>query len=236
MKDLKEALTFDDVLLQPQKSSIKSRKDVSLKTNLTKNITLNAPIISSNMDTVTESIMAIKLARKGGIGIIHRFMTIQEQVNEVFRVKRAESILVDKPYTLTKEKTVLDAKNFMLQKGISGILIVNENGKLEGICTSRDVTFETDMKKPINEVMTKNSKLITAKHGISIKEAKDILHKNRIEKLPIIDENGFLTGLITSSDIKKTERHPNACKDKRGSSRSKRRLLRKNRSTNQSRL
>jgi IMP dehydrogenase len=216
MKDLKLGLTFDDVLLTPQKSSINSRKDVSLKTKLTKNITLNIPLISANMDTVTESTMAIAMARKGGIGIIHRFMTIQEQVGEVFKVKRAESILVDNPYTLTKEKTVLDAKNFMLQKGISGILIVDEKGKLEGICTSRDIIFEGDLKKPIQEIMTKNSDLITAKFGISPIEAKEILHKNRIEKLPIIDENGFVTGLITSSDIKKTEKNPNACKDKKG--------------------
>jgi IMP dehydrogenase len=216
MKDLKLALTYDDVLLKPQKSSIKSRKDVSLKTNLTKNITLNIPLISANMDTVTESAMAIQMARKGGIGIIHRFMTIQEQVNEVFKVKRAESIFVDNPYTLTKEKTVLDAKEFMKTKGISGILIVDPKGKLEGICTSRDIIFERELKKPISEIMTKNSNLITAKFGISPGEAREILHKNRIEKLPIIDENGFLTGLITSSDIKKIERHPYACKDKKG--------------------
>jgi IMP dehydrogenase len=216
MKDLKLALTYDDVLLKPQKSSIKSRKDVSLKTNLTKNIILNIPLISANMDTVTESAMAIAMARKGGIGIIHRFMTIQEQVNEVFNVKRAESIFVDNPYTLTKEKTVLDAKEFMKTKGISGILIVDSKGKLEGICTSRDIIFERELKKPIEEIMTKNSNLITAKFGISPEEAREVLHKNRIEKLPIIDENGFVTGLITSSDIKKTEKNPNACKDKKG--------------------
>lgn len=215
-KTINRGLTFDDVLLIPKKSNIYSRKDVSLKTKLTKNIILNNPIVSSNMDTVTESKMAISMARKGGIGIIHRFMPIEDQVYEVLKVKRAESIFLDNPYTLEKNNTVREAISLMETKEISGILIIGSKGKLEGILTSRDVRFEDNIDRKISEIMTKNSELISAEYGISLDEAKEILHKYRIEKLPIVDNKGYLIGLITSSDIKKRERFPNACKDKKG--------------------
>jgi IMP dehydrogenase len=213
---IKRGLTFDDVLLVPKKSSIYSRKDVSLKTKLTKNIVLNSPIISSNMDTVTESKMAIAMARKGGIGIIHRFMSIEDQMNEVLKVKRAESIFLDNPYTLEKNNTVKEALFLMKDKEVSGILIVDSKGKLDGILTSRDVRFEENINRKISEIMTKNSELISSEYGINLEEAKKILHKYRIEKLPIVDNKGYLIGLITSSDIKKREKFPNACKDKKG--------------------
>lgn len=215
-KIIKRGLTFDDVLLVPKKSNIYSRKNVSLKTKLTKNIILNNPIVSSNMDTVTESKMAIAMARKGGIGIIHRFMPIEDQVYEVLKVKRAESIFLDNPYTLEKNNTVREAISLMENKEISGILIIDSKGKLEGILTSRDVRFEENIDRKISEIMTKNSELISAEYGISLDEAKEILHKYRIEKLPIVDKKGYLIGLITSSDIRKRERFPNACKDKKG--------------------
>ena len=215
-KIIKRGLTFDDVLLVPKKSNIYSRKDVSLKTKLTKNIVLNNPIISSNMDTVTESKMAIAMARKGGIGIIHRFMSIEDQIYEVLKVKRAESIFLDNPYTLEKKNTVREAISLMKTKEISGILIIDSKGKLEGILTARDVRFEDNIDRKISEIMTKNSELINAEHGINLEEAKEILHKYRIEKLPIVDNKGYLIGLITSSDIRKRERFPDACKDKKG--------------------
>jgi len=213
---MKRGLTFDDVLLVPKKSSVYSRSDVSLKTKLTRNIILNNPIISSNMDTVTESDMAITMARSGGLGIIHRFMNIKDQLNEVLKVKRAESIFLDNPYTLEKNNTVSDAICLMNNKNVSGILIINSKGKLEGILTSRDVRFEKNLERKISEIMTNNSELISAQYGITLEKAKEILHKYRIEKLPILDDKGYLIGLITSSDISKMEKFPNACKDNKG--------------------
>ncbi len=213
---IKRGLTFDDVLLIPKKSNIYSRKEVSLKTKLTKDIVLNNPIISSNMDTVTEADMAITMARKGGMGVIHRFMSTEEQINEVSKVKRSESIFLDNPHTLEKDNTVREAISLMNNKGISGILIIDSKGKLEGILTSRDIRFEEDMDKKISNIMTKNSELISSEYGIKLEEAKEILKKYRIEKLPVVDKKGYLIGLITSSDIRKREKFPNSCKDKKG--------------------
>lgn len=209
-----EGLTFDDVLLIPNKSNIVSRKDVDTKTKLTKKLEINIPVISANMDTVTESEMAIAMAREGGIGIIHRFIPIEKQVNEVKRVKRSESIIIENPYTLNIDAKLRDVNYLMNEKEVGGILILNNDGKLIGILTHRDILYQNDLDTNITELMTRD--VITAKHGISIDEAKKILHSNRIEKLPLVDDNGNLKGLITSKDILKMERHPKAAKDKKG--------------------
>ncbi len=213
-KVLGEALTFDDVLLVPQKSDIESRRDVDISTLLSKDIKINIPVISSNMDTVTESQMAIAVAREGGIGIIHRFMSIEDQANEVRKVKRSEGILIEYPYTLRPEQTLGDALNLMEIYKISGLLITDVNKKLLGILTSRDILFEKDFNKKIESLMTKT--LITAPFGTNMETAKDILHENKIEKLPLVDENGVLKGLITTKDIIKKEQFPRASKDSKG--------------------
>lgn len=214
--DIKEALSFDDVLLVPKKSSVYSRKDVDVSTNLTKRLKLNIPIVSSNMDTVTEAGMAIAMARLGGIGIIHRFNTIEQQVQEVLKVKRAESIIIEQPYSLSPANTLKDAKLMINNYLISGIIVVDANGKFEGILTNRDILFETDDKKRISELMTKKENCIIGSPNISMEKAKDILHANKIEKLPLVDDEGFLRGLITSSDILKKEKHPLSAKDSKG--------------------
>ncbi len=211
--DIAEGITFDDVLLIPRRSAIISRKDTDLSTRLSRNIRLNMPIISANMDTVTEANMAIAIAREGGIGIIHRFMSVEQQVHEVEKVKRSESIVIEQPYTISPNNTVADAKNMMKDLGVSGLLVVDNEGRLSGIVTRRDVQFEQDKKKIAN-IMTKN--VIKAQYGISIEEAKDILHKHRIEKLPLVDENNRVKGLITAKDINKMEEYPLASKDKKG--------------------
>jgi IMP dehydrogenase len=211
--DFKEGLTFDDVLLVPKRSPIVSRSQTNLKTRLSRNIGLNIPLVSANMDTVTESQMAIALAREGGIGIIHRFMTIEDQVDEILRVKRSESVVIEQPYTVSPDMTVLDLKKKMAEYGVSGML-VEESGKLAGIITRRDITFENNNKRKVSELMTKE--IITAKAGTTIEQAKEILHKHRIEKLPLVDTNGGIAGLITSKDIQKMEDYPHAAKDKKG--------------------
>ena len=211
--NIREGLTFDDVLLIPKRSPIISRSQTNLKTRLSRNISLNIPIISANMDTVTESPMAIALAREGGIGIIHRFMTIQDQVDEVLKVKRSESVMIEQPYTISIDSTVGYAKKIMHDFGISGLLIEKDK-KLAGIITKRDLLFETNFENNVSSVMSKD--VVFAELGTTIEKAKDILHKNRIEKLPIIDKDKQIIGLITSKDILKMEEFPNASKDKKG--------------------
>ncbi|HXG06128.1 MAG TPA: IMP dehydrogenase [Nitrososphaera sp.] len=211
--EIREGLTFDDVLLVPKRSPVVSRSQTDLRTRLSRNITLNIPIISANMDTVTESGMAVALAREGGIGIIHRFMKIEDQVDEILKVKRSESVMIEQPYTVKPDITVADVKKAMLQYGVSGLL-VEEEGKLVGIITRRDITFEKDSKRRVSEIMTKE--VITAKAGTAIDQAKEILHKHRIEKLPIVDDKGRILGLITSKDILKMDQYPHASKDKKG--------------------
>jgi IMP dehydrogenase len=211
--DIREGLTFDDVLLVPKRSPIVSRSETDLRTKLSRNITLNIPIISANMDTVTESGMAMALAREGGVGIIHRFMTIEDQVDEILRVKRSESVMIEQPYTIKPDITVAEAKKAMAEYGVSGLL-VEEGGKLAGIITRRDITFEKNNKRKVSELMTKE--VITAKAGTTIEEAKEILHEQRIEKLPVIDEKHHIVGLITSKDILKMDQYPHASKDKKG--------------------
>ena len=211
--NIREGLTFDDVLLIPKRSPIISRSQTNLKTRLSKNISLNIPVISANMDTVTESPMAIALAREGGVGIIHRFMTIQDQVDEVLKVKRSESVMIEQPYTINIDSSVGYAKKIMHDFGISGLLIEKDK-KLAGIITKRDLLFETNFDKNVISVMSKD--VVFAELGTTIEKAKDILHKNRIEKLPIIDKDKHIIGLITTKDILKMEEFPNASKDKKG--------------------
>lgn len=211
--DIREGLTFDDVLLVPKRSPIVSRSQTDLRTKLSRNIILNIPIVSANMDTVTESGMAIALAREGGIGIIHRFMKIEDQVDEILRVKRSESVMIEQPYTIKPAVTVAEAKKAMAEYGVSGLL-VEEGGKLSGIITRRDITFEKNNKRKVSELMTKE--VITAKAGITIEQAKEILHDQRIEKLPVIDDKRRIVGLITSKDILKMDQYPHASKDRKG--------------------
>ncbi|MEO9309624.1 MAG: IMP dehydrogenase [Nitrososphaera sp.] len=211
--EIKEGLTFDDVLLVPKYSNITTRSQTDLSTKLSRNISLNIPLISANMDTVTEAAMAIAMAREGGIGIIHRFLTVQEEVEEVLKVKRSASVIIENPYHISPEQTVKEAIEYMRQKGVSGLLVVKDS-KLAGILTWRDVTFESEPNKLVKDVMTKD--VITAKPGISLDEAKEILRQHRIEKLPLVDEKGAVKGLITSKDITHNENYPNASKDKKG--------------------
>jgi IMP dehydrogenase len=213
-KILKEGLTFDDVLLVPQKSEVLP-KDVDLTTYLTKNIKLNIPLMSAGMDTVTDSKMAISMARQGGIGIIHKNMSIEEQALEVDKVKRSESGVIVDPFYLSKENTIADADAIMGRYKISGVPIVDKDNKLIGIITNRDIRFEEDFNKKIDEVMTKEN-LITAKEGISLDDAQNILKKNKIEKLPLIDDEGYLKGLITIKDIEKKIQYPNSATDEGG--------------------
>lgn len=212
---VKEGLTFDDVLLIPQKSEILPSQ-IDTKTKLTKDIELNIPLMSASMDTVTESKMAISMARQGGIGIIHKNMSIEEQASEVDRVKRSESGVIVDPFSLSKGHTIQDADDIMAKYKISGVPIVDENNILIGIITNRDIKFETDMSRKIEEAMTTQEHLVTAKEGVTLEQAKDILGKHRIEKLPIVDDEGHLKGLITIKDIEKKIQYPNSAKDERG--------------------
>ena len=212
---IREGVTFDDVLLVPKYSKITSRSDTDLSTKLSRNISLNIPLISANMDTVTESSMAVTVAREGGIGIIHRFLTIQQQVNEVLKVKRSGSIIIENPYTINSELTIKDAFSIMNEKQVSGLLVTDSNSKIIGILTERDVLFESpDSSKLVKELMTKD--VVTAKLGVDLEQVKEILKHNRIEKLPIVDDNNHVKGLITSQDISNLEKYPNASKDKKG--------------------
>lgn len=213
-KILKDAITFDDVLLVPAKSDVLPH-EVSLKTKLTKKITLNMPILSAAMDTVTESALAIALARQGGIGFIHKNMSIEEQAAEVDRVKRSESGMITNPITLNKDSDVYEAEEIMRRYKISGLPVIEEDGKLIGIVTNRDIKYRKDFSQPVGDIMTKE-KLITAPVGTTLDEAKEILLANRIEKLPITDEKGYLKGLITIKDIDNIIQYPNACKDEKG--------------------
>ncbi|ABK60778.1 MULTISPECIES: IMP dehydrogenase [Clostridium] len=210
---LKQAYTFDDVLLVPNKSEILP-KDVSLKTNLTKKIKLNIPVLSAGMDTVTESKMAIAVAREGGIGIIHKNMSIEKQAMEVDRVKRQENGVITDPFHLSPENTVQDALDLMAKYRISGVPIT-ESGKLVGIITNRDIAFETNYAQPIKNIMTSEN-LITAPENTTVEEAKEILKGHKIEKLPLVDKENNLKGLITIKDIEKVRKFPNAAKDDRG--------------------
>ena len=197
----KEGLTFDDVLLVPQASDV-TPNEIDLRTKLTKDITLNIPLMSSAMDTVTESSMAIAMAREGGIGMIHKNMTIEQQAAEVDKVKRSENGVITNPFSLTKDRTLQDADNLMARFRISGVPIVDSENKLIGIITNRDLKFETDFSQKISDVMTYEN-LVTAPVGTTLMEAQKILSKAKVEKLPIVDDEGHLKGLITIKDIEK---------------------------------
>jgi IMP dehydrogenase len=210
----KEGLTFDDVLLIPQESEV-TPDMVDLSTQLTKKIKLNIPFMSSAMDTVTESKMAIAIAREGGIGIIHKNMTIAEQAAEVDKVKRSENGVIANPFSLTKDRTLKDADELMGKYKISGVPIVDEDNVLIGIITNRDLRFETDFSKKISEAMTSEN-LITAPEGTGLMEAQEILSHHKVEKLPIVDAENHLKGLITIKDIEKAVQYPNSARDSQG--------------------
>jgi len=212
--DIREGLSFDDVLLVPAHSEVLPR-EVDLRTRLTRNISLNVPIVSSAMDTVTEARLAIALAQTGGIGIVHRNMTIDEQVDEVSKVKRFESGVITDPITLRPGDRVSKANELMKRYGISGFPITDEDRRLVGILTNRDLRFYEDYEGPISGAMTKEN-LVTASVGTTLDQAKSILHENRIEKLLVVDDDGYLRGLITIKDIQKTIEYPNSCKDEYG--------------------
>ena len=215
MKILPEtALTYDDVLLVPQYSDVDSRRLLSTKSYLTKKIALQIPIVSANMDVVTESEMAITMAREGGIGMIHRFMTIGEQARQIGRVKKAESFIVDKPLTMTDAHTVGDVKRVVDETGTGGILILDKNEKLIGIVSTRDLLFEDDDNKLVTEIMSRN--VHSAAPDTTLKDAERLLHEFRVEKLPLVDKNGKVAGLVTLKDIMKITQFPKATKDERG--------------------
>ena len=210
----KQGLTFDDVLLIPAESDVTPNM-IDLKTTLAGNVKLNTPIMTAAMDTVTEAAMAIAIAREGGIGIIHKNMSIEQQADEVDKVKRSENGVIVNPFSLTEDHLVADADKLMGKYKISGVPIVDRTGKLVGIITNRDMRFLTDYSAPISEVMTKDN-LITAPVGTSLEKAQEILRQHKSEKLPLIDENGYLKGLITIKDIEKAVQFPNSARDEKG--------------------
>ena len=212
--EFRDGLTFDDVLLVPKYSDITSRSQVDLGTRLSRNITLRIPLVSANMDTVTESAMAVAMARAGGIGIIHRFLTVADQTAEVLRAKRSGSVVIENPYTVGPDQTVGEAAAYAAERGVSGLLVAGPGSRLAGILTSRDMRFAPGLGAPVRDVMT--TSVITEKPGIGIEDAKAVLHRERIEKLPIVDASGAIRGLITGKDIRDGERYPDASKDKKG--------------------
>jgi IMP dehydrogenase len=209
-------LTFDDVLMVPKRSGIHSRKDVSTATWLVPGIRLSIPVISANMDTVTEARMAIAMAQAGGIGILHRFMSSEEQADCVRRVKRAESIVVEKPRTISIEANVEQARQEMAEAEVGGLVVIDAENRVLGIITNRDVNLAPDGKAPVSRVMTPRDRLVVALTGETLEQARDKLFEHRIEKLPLVDAEGRLAGLITAQDIVKIETHPDATKDSRG--------------------
>ena len=213
---ISEALSYDDVLLVPQYSPIRSRHNVSTRTRITKNIELSIPIVSSNMDTVTEHKMAIAMARLGGVGVIHRFLSPRQQAIEVQKVKRAESLIIENPYTVRVSNTLDEVEELRRQHNVSSFLVVDKDNKLIGILTRRDTLFANGDNSTVRKMMTPKEKLITAQKNITIEAAEKLLHKNRIEKLPLVDKDGLLVGLITTSDIEKRNKFPLAVKDKKG--------------------
>src|SRR5258706_1032864 len=210
-KIIEKAITFDDILLVPAKSKVLPR-DVNVSTRLTRNIRLNIPVLSAAMDTVTESELAIAMAREGGIGILHKNMSIEKQASEVDRVKRSESGMIQDPITLKSEQTVGEANRLMERYQISGFPIVNDNNELIGILTNRDLRFEPNPNIKVHKLMTKEN-LVTAPVGTTLLQAEKILQKYKVEKLPVVDKHGKIKGLITFKDIIKRKKHPFAAKD-----------------------
>ncbi|MDD5628315.1 MAG: IMP dehydrogenase, partial [Elusimicrobia bacterium] len=203
---MKEAITFRDVLLAPKRSSIRSRRDVDTTGRFSRRLALRCPIVSANMDTVTEAPMAIAMARCGGLGIIHRFLSIEDEVAEVAQVKRAENIIIEDPYTLGPDATVAHARAAMSRHQVGGMLIVDSRRRLLGIVSERDLQFRKESHLPLRKVMSKD--LITAKPGINEEAARRLLGQRKIEKLPLVDAQGVLVGLITARDLKMRKLHP----------------------------
>ena len=212
---IRTGLTYDDVLIEPRDSDIRSRRDVDTSANLTKRIRLRIPVVSANMDTVTEAQMAIAMARHGGIGIIHRFNSITEQVEEVRLVKRSESFVIEHPYTVAPEQSINDARDLMEDHGITGLPVVSGD-MLAGILSRRDIVFAGDENGPVSKFMTPREKLVTGKVGISLDDAEAMLARHKIEKLPLVDDGGRLQGLITVKDIQKRSAFPDSSKDEKG--------------------
>ena len=214
-KFVKEGLTFDDVLLIPAESDVLPN-EVDLSTYLTKDIKLNIPLMTSAMDTVTESNMAIAIAREGGIGVIHKNMTIEDQATEVDKVKRSENGVISNPFFLSPDNTALDAEILMRKYKISGVPICEKDGTLVGILTNRDMRFMENFNVKIATVMTPKERLVTGKAGTTLEEAKKVLMAYKVEKLPLVDDNGKLTGLVTIKDIEKSYKYPNTARDNNG--------------------
>lgn len=210
------ALTFDDVLLVPRRSSIRSRRAVSTRTRFSRGIELALPVVSSNMDTVTESAMALAMARLGGLGVIHRFMTIARQASEVERVKRAEGFVVEHPRSVPPDATVQDARALLARHNIGGLLVCGPDDEVLGLVTTRDLLFESDASRPVAEVMTPRDQLVTAEPDATLETVRETLREHRLEKLPVFSHTGTLRGLITAQDIIKNEQWPDATKDTRG--------------------
>ncbi|HEV2138707.1 MAG TPA: IMP dehydrogenase [Nitrososphaerales archaeon] len=214
--DLRVGLTFDDVLLVPKFSNVKSRKEADIVTRFSRRIKLTIPVVSANMDTVTESSMAIAMARLGGIGVIHRFLSLEEEVAEVLKVKRSEGVVIEDPITLGPDATIKEAWDIIRERDIGGIVVVGKDRRILGLLTRRDITLEEDMDVKVKTIMTPKRELITASKGVTLEQARKILHENKVEKLPLVDRNGKLAGLITSKDIMKRRQFPAATKDAKG--------------------
>lgn len=210
------ALTFDDVLLVPQRSTIRSRKDVSTETWLTPGIRLHIPILSANMDTVTETHMAIAMAQQGGIGILHRFMSIEKQAEDVRRIKRAENIVVEEPLQISPDATVSQARQRMAEAGVGGFVVVDSGQRLIGVVTNRDVLLAEDGQASVAQVMTPRARLVVSGPNETMDQARQLLYQHRVEKLPLVDAQDHVIGLITAQDIIKIQEHPDATKDNRG--------------------
>lgn len=216
MKTIPFALTYDDVLIIPKRSSLKSRNEAGTKTKLTQSISLNIPLVSSNMDTVTESNMAIAMARMGGIGILHRFMTIEQNVEEIKKVKRAQNYIIENPYTIDENASISEAKEYSEQIHVTGLIVTDKENKLKGILSRRDFLFADGQDYKINEIMTPREKLIVGNINTNFIEAKKIFAKYKIEKLPIVDNEDKVIGLITSDDLRYKIEYPDASIDKNG--------------------
>lgn len=214
--DPRVGLTFDDVLLVPKFSNVKSRKEADTGSRFSRRIHLTIPVVSANMDTVTESSMAIAMARLGGIGVIHRFLSLEEEVAEVLKVKRSEGVVIEDPITLGPDGTVKEAWDIIRERDIGGIVVVGKDRRVLGLLTRRDITLEEDMDRKVKTVMTPKRELITAHKGVTLEQARKILHENKVEKLPLVDRDGKLAGLITSKDIMKRRQFPSATKDAKG--------------------
>lgn len=213
---IRQGLTYEDVLLIPRYSSIRSRKDVDTSTQLTRRLKLHIPVVSANMDTVTEAEMAIAMARQGGIGIIHRFNTIEGQINQVRQVKRSESFVIENPYTIEPDSSVARARDMLEQHSITGLPVVDGSGRLKGLLSSRDILFVRDDSRLVRDVMTPRERLVTAPVGTTIGQAEEILQIHKVEKLPLIDDDDRLAGLITLRDILKRTLYPESSKDTKG--------------------